>query len=156
MSESPPKATADTVRNAYGKTAKQFDEFATAKMPETMRVMAERNLAQSRELYERSKDTLEAVLASWEKSFGAAGQGAVALNRKVIEIGQRNINAGFDYFNSLVGAKNLSQAMELQASYLSAQLDALNNQAEELRSLSSNISADVTRPIAEAADVRRR
>jgi hypothetical protein len=36
-----------------------------------------------------AKDALEAVFESWERSFDAAGQGAVALNRKVIDTAQR-------------------------------------------------------------------
>lgn len=100
-----------------------------------MRDLAEKNIAQTREFYERSKDAFEAVLESWERSFGAAGQGAVALNRKVIDIAQRNINSGFDLGKSLVGAKNLAEAMELQAAHWRKQLDALTAQAEEVRKL---------------------
>jgi phasin len=103
--------------------------------PEAMRDLAEKNIAQTREFYERSKDAFEAVLESWERSFGAAGQGAVALNRKVIDIAQRNINSGFDLAKSLVGAKNLAEAMELQAAHWRKQLDALTAQAEEVRKL---------------------
>jgi hypothetical protein len=33
-------------------------------------------------------------------------QGAVALNRKIIDIAQRNINSSFDLAKSLAGAKN--------------------------------------------------
>ena len=65
-------------------------------MPEAMRALAEKNVAQTREIYERSKTALDAVLESWERSFDAVGQGAVALNRKVIDIAQRNINSSFD------------------------------------------------------------
>ena len=46
-----------------------------------MRTLAEKSVAQTRELCEHS---LEAVLESWER-FVDAGQGAVALNRKAIE-----------------------------------------------------------------------
>jgi hypothetical protein len=49
--------------------------------------------------------------------FDAANQGAVALNRKFIDIAQRNINSSFDLAKSLAGAKNLAEAMELQSTY---------------------------------------
>ena len=102
-----------------------------------MRDLAERNIAQMRETYERSKDALEGVLQSWEKSFDAAGQGAVALNRKIIDIAQRNINSSFDLAKKLAGAKNLAEAVEMQSSYWRNQLDALAAQAEEVRTLST-------------------
>lgn len=132
----------------------QFDEFGgNTKVPEAMRVLAEKNVAQTREFYERSKDALEAVVASWERCFDAAGQGAAALNRKAIDITQRNINSGFEFAKSLAGAKNLAEAMELQTVYWRKQLDILGTQAEEVRNLSTQVTADVTAPI--KAQVKR-
>jgi phasin len=139
---------ADKARDAYRKTQQQFqDALSDTHMPDAMRAFAEKNIAQTRELYERSKDALETVLESWEKTFDAAGQGAVALNRKVIDITQRNINSSFDLAKSLASAKTLAEAMELHAAYWQKQLGALSAQAEEMRSLSSKVTEDVAEPI---------
>jgi hypothetical protein len=128
---------ADKARDAYRKTQQQFqDVLSDTHMPEAMRAFAEKNIAQTRALYERSKDALETVLESWEKTFDAAGQGAVALNRK-----------GFDLAKSLAGAKTLAEAMELHAAYWQKQLSALSAQAEEMRSLSTKVTEDVAEPI---------
>ena len=89
------------------------------------------------------------MLQSWERTFDAAGQGAVALNRKVIEFAQRNINSGFDLAKSLAGARSLSEVMELQAAYWHEQLDTFGTQAEEVRSLSNQVTADALRPVQE-------
>ena len=94
-----------------------LEQFPGTQVPNTFRVLAERNVAQTRELYEGSKNTLQAVLESWQKSFGAAGQGAVALNRRFIDLAERNINTGFDLATNLASARNLAEVMELQASY---------------------------------------
>ena len=149
MTESTPaKAAADAARTAYRKTTDQFEQFAkNAQMPEAVRAFAETNIAQTRELYERSKDAFDKILESWEKTFDAAGQGAVALNRKVIDIAQRNINSGFDLAKNLAAAKNLAEAMELQAAYWKKQFGALQSQAEEVRTLSSKVTADAAEPI---------
>jgi hypothetical protein len=66
----------------------------------------------------RVKDALEAVFESWERSFDAANQGTVALNRKFIDIA-----SSFDLAKSLAGAKNLAEAMELHGTYWRKQLD---------------------------------
>jgi Phasin protein len=42
-------------------------------------------------------------------------QDADALNRKIIDIAQRNVSSGFDLAKSLAGAKNLAEMVELQA-----------------------------------------
>ena len=143
----PAKVAADKARAAYRKTAEEFEQFTKeAQMPEAVRVLAEKNIAQTREMYERSKDALETVLESWERTFDAAGQGAVALNRKVIDITQRNINASFDFVKNLVGAKTLAEAMELHSTDWSKQLNALRTQAEEVRDLSTRVTSDVVEP----------
>ena len=111
------KVAAEMVRNTHRKTTALFEQFPVAQVPDTFRVLAERNVAHTRELYEGSKNTLQAVLESWQKSFGAAGQGAATLNRRFIDLAERNINTGFDLATGLAGARNLAEVMELQAAY---------------------------------------
>jgi hypothetical protein len=128
-----PKVVAEKVRGAYRATARKvsaegvrdvwntalLEQFPGTQVPNTFRVLAERNVAHTRELYEGSKNTLQAVLESWQKSFGAAGQGAAALNRRLIDLADRNINTGFELATGLAGARNLAEVMELQAAYWS-------------------------------------
>jgi phasin len=109
--------------------------------PEAVRVMAEKAVDQGREVYDRSKDALDASVATLERTFDAAGQGAVAFNRKIIEIAQRNVNSGFDLAKSLAGAKNLSEMVELQAAYWQKLLNTLTSQAEEVRALATKVAA---------------
>ena len=109
----PPRWSATHV----AKTVAQFEQFRGPQVPDPLRVLAESNVAQTRELYERSKNTLQAVLESWQKSFGAVAQGAAALNRTMIDSAERNIDTGFDLATGLAGARNLAEVMELQAAY---------------------------------------
>jgi phasin len=133
--------------NTYRRSAVQFEELRDALVPDSIHAFAQRSVAQTREPYERSKDTLRSVYESWEKSFGAVGKGAVAFNRKVIDIAERNINTGFEFAANLAGAKNLAEAMELQASYWREQFNELRAQAEEVQALTRKVSADVAEPI---------
>ena len=89
-------------------------------------------MGQRREAYDRSKDALEASIATFERSFDVAGWGAAAFNHKIIDIDRRNLNSGFDLANSLAGAKNLAEIVELQAAYWRKQFSALTAQAEEV------------------------
>jgi phasin len=132
-----PQAAAEKTLYSYRKNVAEFEQLArNTEVPEAMRALAEKNITQTREVYERSKDALETILGCWERSLDATGQGAVTLNRKVVDIAQRNINSGFDLAKSLAGAKNLAEWLELQAAYWRKQLAALTAQAEEFRSLS--------------------
>ena len=146
------KVVAERARGTYRKTAARFEEFAyDAQMPESMRALAEKSVAQTRELYVHS---FEAVLESWERFVVAAGQGTVALNRKAIEIARRNITNGFGLAESLAGAKNLAEAMELQTTYWRNQVGELASQAGEMRTLTTKVTADVTAPTIKAQPTR--
>jgi hypothetical protein len=127
-----PKVVAENVRGAYRATARKvsaekvrdtwnatalLEQFPGTRVPNTFRALAEQNVAHTRELYEGSKNTLQAVLESWQKSFGAAGQGAAVLNRRFIDLAERNINTGFDLATGLAGARDFGEVMELQATY---------------------------------------
>ena len=148
------KAVAEKARGTYRKTAAQFEEFAyDAQMPESMRALAEKSVAQTRELYVHS---LEAVLESWERFVVAAGQGTLALNRKAIDITRRNITNGFGLAERLAGAKNLAEAMELQTTFWRKQVGELASQAGEMRTLSTKVTADVAAPIKAQATRRTR
>jgi phasin len=118
-------------------------------VPEAVRAMAEKAVDQSREVYERSKDALDASVASLERTLDAAGQGAVAFNRKIIDIAQRNVNSGFDLAKSLAGAKNLAEMVELQAAYWQKLLGTLTSQAEEVRAVATKVAATAGEPLKE-------
>jgi Phasin protein len=67
-----------------------------------------------------------------EKSFDAAGQGAAALRRNIIDITHRNLNLGFELAKSLAAARNLYEIVELQTAYWRKQFDAVTTQADEM------------------------
>ena len=138
-----PQTAAEQARKSYR------DVTADIAVPEVVRVMAEKSVAQTREFYDRSRDALDASLSTLERTFDAAGQGAAAFNRKIIDIAQRNVNSGFDLAKSLAGAKNLAHVMELQAAYWQKLFSALTAQAAEVRALSTKVTADAGEPLKE-------
>lgn len=143
-----PQAAADQTRNSYRNVTAQLGLLGLdTSIPEAVRSAAEKTVAQSREAYDRSKDALDASVATFERSIDAAGQGAVAFNRKVVDIAQRNLNSVFDLAKSLAGAKNLADIVELQAAYWQKQFSALTVQAEEIRALSTKVTAAAAQPI---------
>ena len=137
------KVATEKARGTYRKTAARFEELAyDGQMPESMRALAEKSVAQTRELYVHS---LEAVLEGWERFVVAVGQGTLALNRKAIDITRRNINNGFGLAERLAGAKNLAEAMELQTTYWRKQVGELASQGGEMRTLTTRVTADEQR-----------
>ena len=143
-----PRAAADEARTAYREVAAKLGvlRLDTA-IPEGVRALAERAVHQARETYDRSTDAFEASVATFEKSFDAAGQGAAAFNRKIIDIARRNVLTSFDLAKSLAGAKNLADMVELHTAYWRKQIGTLTAQAEEVRELSTKVTADAAQAI---------
>ena len=152
MTFNPDAATNDKKKSETFNPLAQFEsmKFDTA-IPEAMRAFAGTAVTQSREAYERAKSTLDSSLVAVERSYDAAGQAAAALNRKIIDIAQRNVNSSFDLAKDLASAKNLAEILELQGAFWRKQIETLMAQAEEVRELSVNASADVAEPIRQHA-----
>jgi phasin len=155
-----PQAAADARANYHEVTEKLGLLGLDTAIPESVRALAERTVDQTREAYDRTTDAFEASVATFEKSFDAAGQGAAAFNRKIIDIARRNVLTSFDLAKSLAGAKNLADMVELHAAYWRKQIGTLTAQAEEVRELSTKVTADATEAIkthmARGADEVRR
>jgi phasin len=138
-----PRAAADQARAAYRQLTDHLGHLGLdTAVPEGVRTLAEKTMAQTREVYDRSLDAFDTSLTTFERSFDAARQGAAAFNRKIVDIARRNVDASFDLATSLAGAKNLTDIVQLQAVFRRKQFDMLTAQAEEVRALSTKVTAD--------------
>ena len=99
---------------------------------------------------------LETAVDTFERSFKAAGQGTVEVNRKLIDFTRANVSSGFDFARSLASASSPVQIMQLQMSYWDERLKVLASQAEELRALSAELVAKANEPIREQMRRARR
>jgi len=116
-------------------------------VPESVRALAEKSVAQTRQAYDRSLDAFDTSLTTFERTFDAAGQDAIAFNRKIVDIARRNVSASFDLAASLAGAKNLADIVELQSAFWRKQFGVLMAQAEEVRALSTKVTTDAAEQI---------
>jgi len=142
------QASAYQARDAYRHMTDQLGHLGLdAAVPEGVRALAAKSVAQTREVYDRSFDAFDASVTTFERSFDAAGQGATAFNRKIIGIARRNVDVSFDLATSLAGAKNLADSVARQAAFWRKQFGVLTAQAEEVRALSTKVTADAAEPI---------
>ena len=135
------KVAAERVPDTHRKIGAPYEQFRTIQLQDTFRGLAERNVAQTRALYEHSKGTLQAVLASWQNSFGAIGKGAVELNRRIIRIADWNINNGFDLADAIATAKNPAEIVELNVAYWRKQMGYLSVTTKDVRDASPKLTA---------------
>jgi len=141
------RKTAVEVRGAQVSGSNIVSKFGTTQVPASMRALIERNVAQTHALYEHTASALVAAFENWEASLDAAGQGVIALNRKITDIAGRNISTGFDLATRLVASNNLAEAFGVQTAFWRKQLSELRMQAEEVRVLLEKVTCNVVEPI---------
>ena len=95
MTTSPNRQTAaEQARAAYRRMTDQLGHLGLdTAVPEGVRALADKSVTQTRQAYDRSLDAFDASLTTFERSFDAAGQGAAAFNRKIVDIARRNVDA---------------------------------------------------------------
>jgi len=124
-----PQAAADQTSAAYRQMTDQLGNLGLdTAVPEGVRALAEKTVAQTRETYDRSLEAFDASLTTFERSFDTASQGAAAFNRKIVDIARRNVDASFDLAKTLAGAKNLADMVGLQAAFWRKQFGLLTAQ----------------------------
>ena len=78
-----PQTATEQARKNYRDVTTQLGLLGlSTAIPEGVRALAEKTLAQTRQVYDRSSDAFNASVATFEKSFDAAGQGAAAFNAR--------------------------------------------------------------------------
>ncbi len=134
---------------APARVAEPTPEFGAqvGETPEAVRAYAEKTLAQLRDSYAKAHQTMEDATAAMEASLDKASKGTAEFNSKVMELAERNMNAGFEFARRLAGAQTQTEAMELQAGFMREQLDALKTQADEIQQLSTRIATDASQPL---------
>ena len=96
------------------------------------------------------QQAIESAVETIEQSFKAAGQGAVAVNRKLIDIARANMASGLDLAKDLAKAKSPLEFARLQMMFWDQHMKALAAQAQELQALSAELVAKANEPIREA------
>jgi len=86
---------------------------------------------------EKLPDTalVERAVDSLEKSLKAAVPAAVAVNRKLVDIAQANMNSSLELARDLANAKSPMEMMRLQMNYWHENMSVFGAQAQELRAL---------------------
>jgi phasin len=142
-----PQTVAEQARKQYRDVTTQLSHIGLdTAIPEGVRDLAEKTVANTRDAYDRSMDAFEVSVATFEKSFYAASEDVAAFNRNIADIARRNVSSTFDLATGLAGAKDLADVMKLQAAYWRKQVEALTAQAEEVRALSSRVTAASAEP----------
>lgn len=141
-----PKKAAKAATAAFEAAMPKMD-LATLEVPAVVREMAEKSVQSAREAYEKIKVSAEETTDLLEDTYSTATKGVAEYNTVALESLRTNVNAAFDYVGALLGAKSVSEAVEISTGHLRKQFDVLSAQAKELSVLAQKVATETAEPI---------
>ncbi|EAB6718254.1 phasin [Escherichia coli] len=131
------------------KTTDVFEvpSFDAAAATDQIRAFAEKGVEQSKEVYAKLKDGAEDAQKAFETTFESVKTVSADLSLKTIAALRANAEVNFSHLESLVGAKSLSEVIELQTSFLRKRVEMAVEQAKEFQAASSKAAEEVAKPV---------
>ncbi|APF36558.1 phasin [Chelatococcus daeguensis] len=100
-------------------------------IPAEMRDFAERSVEQARKAFDGFIAAAQRAVTAFEGSATTVQSSTQDLTHRTLSFAEQNIAAAFDLAQKLVRAKDMQEAMQLQADYLQKQLASLQAQMKE-------------------------
>jgi phasin len=124
----------------------EFPSFDASKATDQFRAFAEKGVEQSKEAYAKLKNNAEQAQKTFEATYETAKSVSSDLSLKTVAALRANAEANFSYFEALIGAKSVSEAIELQTSFLRKQVEMSVEQAKDFQALATKAVEDVSKP----------
>ncbi|MBX3598664.1 MAG: phasin [Rhizobiaceae bacterium] len=125
----------------------EFPTFDTSKATEQLRTFAEKGVEQSREAYAKLKDGADEAQKVLETTFDAAKSAGSELSLKTISAFRANADAGFNHLEALIGAKSLSEVVELQTAFFRKGFETAVEQGKDFQAAAQKAAEDVAKPM---------
>ncbi len=101
-------------------------------IPQSMRDIAERNIDQAREAYERFMDMTKKAQALTPTATGPVASGTDRLQRKALDFAEENMEASFDFATRISQAGDMTEALRIQQEYAQSQMKAYVEQTQAM------------------------
>jgi phasin len=120
-------------------------EIPKYEIPEAVREMAERNIDQARQAYNKFLDMARQAQQQLTHSTDALSANALQLQSRAAKFAEDNINASFDFAAELARARDLKEYLEIQTKHAQAQMKTFANQTQELGRLMAEAAQKATK-----------
>lgn len=101
-------------------------------IPAPVRQMAEKSVEQTKEAYDRLMDAARQAQGMFASSSNVVGAGSKEIQEKTMQYAEANVQAGFDFAERLVKAKDLQEVLDIQTQFARQQMETYSQQAQEI------------------------
>jgi phasin len=117
-------------------------------VPEPIRELAEKNVAQARAAYGQFMDAMAQAMEMWSRALPAneVTAGFKVAQERAIRFAKQNAEACFALASELANAKNIQDMLAIQSRYAQTQMQAYALQAQELGRLMAEAAQSGVQP----------
>ena len=107
-------------------------------IPPEMRDFAEKSVEQARKAIDGFMSAAQKTADTFEGSATTVQTSARDAARKTVTYTEQNLNAAFDLAQRMVRAKDMQEAMQIQAEFVRSQFEAMQAQMKEFGSMAQS------------------
>jgi phasin len=107
-------------------------------IPAEMRDFAEKSVEQARKAIDGFMSAAQKTVDTFEGSANTVQSSAKDATRKTFSYAEQNLSAAFDLAQRMVRAKDMQEAMQIQAEFARNQFEAMQAQMKEFGSLAQS------------------
>lgn len=104
-------------------------------VPTEMRDFAEKSVEQARKAMDGFIGAAQKTVDTFEGSANTVQTNAKDMTRKTFAYAEQNIQAAFDLAQRMVRAKDMQEAMQVQAEFVRSQFESMQTQMKEFGSM---------------------
>ncbi|WP_445501410.1 phasin [Microvirga sp. G4-2] len=107
-------------------------------IPAEMRDFAEKSVEQARKAIDGFMSAAQKTVDTFEGSANTVQASAKDATRKTFTYAEQNLAAAFDLAQRMVRAKDMQEAMQIQAEFVRTQFEAMQTQMKEFGSIAQS------------------
>ena len=113
-------------------------------IPTEMRDFAEKSVEQARKAFDSFMGAAQRTVDTLENSASTVQTNTTDMTRKTFTYAEESITAAFEHAQRLVRAKDVQEAMQLQAEFVRNQFAAMQSQMKEFGSMAQSAANQAT------------
>lgn len=125
----------------------EFPSFDASKATDQIRAFAEKGVEQSKEAFAKIKTGAEDAQKALESTLETVKSASSDLSLKSIAAMRATAEVNFAHLEALVGAKSLSEVVELQTAFLRKRVEMTVEQVKDFQAASTKVAEEVTKPM---------
>ena len=120
-------------------------------IPTEMRDFAEKSVEQARKAFDGFMGAAQRTVDTMETSASTVQTNTTDVARKTFSYAEQSVSAAFEHAQRLVRAKDVQEAMQLQAEFVRTQFAAMQSQMRDLGSLAQTAAQNAAQTTASQA-----